>query len=491
MRKSVTIICNALFMLALSFIVIKEYTIIQSYHYEISKYFIHLKDNRKHYFYFLYCLLAIFLLRIDFLYLSFTLLLLIYLVRDYKIKLTSRVKRVLMINLILLSIMLITNTLKYVFIVPFLYLLLVHYVSLFLEEIIYLKYLKKAKKKIKGKFVIGVTGSCGKTSSKNLIYEMMITKFNVSKTPKSYNNRVGITKSINEYVSYYDDYFICEYGVDKLKGMDKLLRIVKPNIAIITEIGNQHLLSFKSVDNILKEKIKLIESLDDSGIGIINNDNKFLREYDYKNKNILRYGIDYDGDVNAKNLNLTCRYSEFDLYIKKKFISRVKINLLSKHGVENVLCGICVCLNLDMTIKEILNSIKNISFVSHRLEPKLIEEIEVIDDSFNSNIKGFKEALEVLNKSNKYKIIITPGIIEQGNNQTNISKELAIEMIDKANYVYLVSDNSKLIGKYFDEHKYKNYCYKNSFFEAFNEAKKMDVEKIILIENDLPNIYLK
>jgi UDP-N-acetylmuramoyl-tripeptide--D-alanyl-D-alanine ligase len=144
-----------------------------------------------------------------------------------------------------------------------------------------------------------------------------------------------------------------------------------------------------------------------------------------------------------------------------------------------------------MTIKEILNSIKNISFVSHRLEPKLIEEIEVIDDSFNSNIKGFKEALEVLNKSNKYKIIITPGIIEQGSNQTNISKELAIEMIDKANYVYLVSDNSKLIGKYFDEHKYKNYCYKNSFFEAFNEAKKMDVEKIILIENDLPNIYLK
>ena len=106
---------------------------------------------------------------------------------------------------------------------------------------------KKAKRKIKGKFVIGVTGSCGKTSVKNIVYDLLVGKFNVSKTPKSYNNKVGITKSINEVVSNYDDYFICEYGVDRVKGMDKLLKIVKPNIAIVTEIGNRHLLSFKSM----------------------------------------------------------------------------------------------------------------------------------------------------------------------------------------------------------------------------------------------------
>jgi UDP-N-acetylmuramoyl-tripeptide--D-alanyl-D-alanine ligase len=146
-----------------------------------------------------------------------------------------------------------------------------------LERIVYLKFLKKAKRKIKGKKVIGITGSCGKTSVKNITYDLLVNNINISKTPKSYNTKMGIIKSINEHSSCYDEYFICEYGVDKVKGMNKLLKIVKPDIAIITEIGNQHLLSFKSMDNIFKEKIKLIESLDEFGIGIINNDNELIK----------------------------------------------------------------------------------------------------------------------------------------------------------------------------------------------------------------------
>lgn len=485
------IISNALFMITISFMVIKEYAILQSYHYEFSKYLYYLKKNRKHYFYFLYCLLGVFLFKFQLMYISFTILLLLYLLRQ-KIKLnyTYRIKRVLVINLILLTSLCITNTLKYVFIVPFLYLWLLHCFSLIVERIIFLKFVKKAKRKVKDKYVIGVTGSCGKTSVKNIIYDLMINNFNVVKTPKSYNNRVGITKSINECVSQYDDYFICEYGVDRVGSMDKLLKIVKPNIAVVTEIGNQHLLSFKTKENILNEKIKLIESLELKDIGIISNDNDLLRNYNYKNKNILRYGIKYQSDVMAKNVKLFSSGSEFDLYIKDKFISVVSTSLLSYHSVENILCGVCVCLALDMSIEDILKNIKNIKPVEHRLEPKVIDDIEVIDDSYNSNIKGFKEALEVLNLSNKYKIIITPGIIEQGDNNKDLSIELAKEIINKVDYVYLVSENCKYIKEYFESINYQRYSIKNKFKEAFNDAKKIEKDKIILIENDLPDIYL-
>lgn len=491
MRINVNIICSALLMINLSFIIIKEYAIIQCYHYELSKYFYHIKERRKSYYYFLYFLLGLFVIRFDLLYLIFSLILSLYLVRNYDVKYTNRVKRVLFINFVLLIILFITNTLKYVFIVPFLYLLLVHFLSLQIEKIVYLKFLKKAKSKIKDKKIIGITGSCGKTSVKNIIYDLMVNDFNVNKTPKSYNNKVGIVKSINENVSKYDDYFICEYGVDRVKGMDSLLKIVTPDVAIITEINNQHLLSFKSVENIFKEKIKLIESLKVDGIGIINNDNECLRKYNYKNRTILTYGIKNKSDVMAKNIKLYSDHSEFDLYIKEKFISKITLTLISMHSIENVLCAISACLAIDMDIECIIKNIKNITNIPNRLESKLIDGIEVIDDGFNSNIKGFLEALEVLKLSNKYKILITPGIIEQGDNNKKISYIVASKIIETSDFVFLVTDNSKYIEEYFKNNNFKNYIVKECFIDAFNEAKMINKEKIILIENDLPNIYLK
>ena len=472
-------------------VVIREYSILQQYHYELSKYFINIKSNRKKYYYFLYFLLGIFVFKVSVLYLVLSTFLLMYLIRSYKLKYTTRIKRLMIINAVVLSAFLIFDILRYVFIVPFLYLLLLHFLSLLIEKVVYLKYLKKGKNKINGKYVIGVTGSCGKTSVKNIIYDLLINEKNVSKTPKSYNNRMGILKSINEVISDFDDYFICEYGVDRVGGMDRLLKIVEPNLAVITEIGNQHLLSFKSVENVFKEKVKLIENLKENGIGIINNDNKYLREYDYKDKNIFRYGINYQSDVMAKDIILDGEYSEFSLYVKNKYIDRVKTSLLSIHGVENLLCGICVCLCLGIDIEKILKNISHVSNSEHRLELKWIDGVEVIDDSFNSNLKGFLDALDILSKFSKYKIVITPGIIEQGDNNKNISERIAKKMIDMCDYVFLVSDNVKYIQKYFDESGFSNYKCHNNFINAFNEAKKIASDKIILIENDLPDIYLK
>ena len=482
------IISSCLLLIVLTFIVLREYTIIQSYHYEFKRYLLHLKKS-KGYYLFLYSLLALFIIKKDLIFIIISTVLLIFLVKKYALKYTNRVKRMMVINGVLLAVFFMLGVIKYVYVFSFFYLFFLHLLSSGVEKIVFLKYLKSARRKIKDKFIIGITGSGGKTSVKNMIYDVLINKYNVSKTPKSFNNRVGIVSGINNEIRNYDDFFICEYGVDKKGMMDKLIKIAKPKISVITTINKQHLLTFKTVDNIVREKLKLIECLDEDGVGIINNDNAYLRDYNYKDKSILRYGIEYEADVMARNIKIDCYHSEFDLYIKNTFIKRVSIPLLSRHGVENTLACVCVLIALKMDIEYIVNYIEKVKAISHRLEYKIIDNIEVIDDSFNSNEKGFRDAIEVLITSSKYKIVITPGIIEQGSNNKVVNSELAACLVG-CDFVCLVSENSKYIKEKFDEFNFSNYRIFDSFFEAFKYSKSIEKEKIILIENDLPNIYL-
>lgn len=483
-----SIISNFLLLLIMHFLVVKEYTIFQNYHYELSRYLYHIKSN-KGYCLYLYCLLFIFVIKFDFLFIIFALPFLALIIKKSKLSYTNRVKRVICLNLLISVILMVLNLIKYIYIFSFFYLCFLHFTSCLLEEILFTRYLKSARNKIKDKFVIGITGSGGKTSVKNMIYDVLINEFNVTKTPKSFNNKVGIVKSINEHVKDYDDYFVCEYGVDRVKGMDKLLKVVKPNIAIITYIGSQHLLTFKRKENILKEKIKLIEALDKDGCAIINNDDILLKNYDYKNKRVLRYGINSDSDVMGKNIILDTSHSEFDLYIKGIKIKRVSIPVLSIHGVENTLAVVCVLLSLNLDIEFIVKYIESVSCLEHRLEPKIIDGVNVIDDSFNSNEKGFKDAIELIKKSDKYKIVITPGIIEQGKNNILVNKRLAHYLL-WCDFVCLVTNNTTSIKEELDLMGYKEYKIFNSFFEAFEYTKGLEKEKIVLIENDLPDIYL-
>ena len=482
------IISNFLVLIIINFLFVKEYGIFQSYHYELNRYLYHLKKN-KGYGIYLYCLLFIFIIRSDVLFILFAMPLLVFLIRKHPIKYTNRVKRIMGLNLSFLTIALVFDLIKYIYIFCFFYLCFLHFISCIIEEVIFIRYLKSARIKIKDKFIIGVTGSGGKTSIKNMIYDVLSNGFNVSKTPKSFNNRVGIVKAINEDVKDYDDYFICEYGVDRVRGMDKLLKVVKPDIAVVSYIGNQHLLTFKNKENILREKMKLVEALTSRGCAIINNDDDLLRNYNYRNKRVIRYGIKHDADVVGKNLILDVSHSEFDLYIKGKKIKHVNAGVLSIHSVENILATVGVLLALNLDLEFIVGFIESVSPLSHRLEPKVIEGISVIDDSFNSNEKGFKNAIDLLITSDKYKIVITPGIIEQGLNNELLNKRLASYLI-RCDFVCLVSDNSKSIKEEFDFLEYKNYKLFGKFIDAFEYVKRIDKEKIVLIENDLPDIYL-
>lgn len=480
---------------------LSQYAIIQSEHYEFYKYLIYEKNKK-----ILIFLISIALLLIKiFVDVEYAIVLLfsiiitnIFLINKHQLKITKRVSRTIVIYFVFSYLLYFafydSNVIFYVSTLFYLFLSGIHYISLFLEKIIRYKYKQEAKKIIKNKKVIGITGSYGKTSSKNILYDMLSEIYSVSKTPKSFNTEIGIIKSIREDVSGIDDYFICEYGVDKVGGMDKLLAIVKPHVSLITEVGPQHLLTFKTIENIRKEKIKLAMCLKEDEIAVINNDNEYLKtsikEFVCK---CITYGLVNDSYIMAKNVRVTKEESTFDLYIDNKKIEKVKINLLGVHNISNLLGAIGVMIALNVNENIILKLIDKIKPIEHRLQLKKINNISVIDDSFNSNEKGFKSAVEILNIMEGKRIIITPGIIEQGENSYTLNYEMGKYMSDKLDVAILVEKNASVLkqGLLDGGFKIENIIIAKNFIDAWNFTKKIEGEKIVLIENDLPDIYLK
>lgn len=486
-------------------IIVSQYSFIQSHHYEIYKYF---KSNLKQK-NILFVMQALSIIGTVFsknntlcMILFFSIIMNSFLINKNKVIYTKRIIRyliILYIFIISFFVLIPFNIIKSIILTNSILLILIvvaHYISLILENTIMCFYIKEAKKKIKNIKIIGITGSYGKTSSKNILYNLIEDEFNVSKTPKSFNTKIGIVKSIRENVSLFDDIFICEYGVDKKGGMDKLLKIVKPNIALITEVGNQHLLTFKNIENIKKEKIKLAKILNENEYAVINNDNKYLKE-EIKNLKCktITYGIENKSDIMAKNIKISNKGSTFDLVVNDKKIKTVTIKLLGIHNVLNTLGAIGVLKALNVKLDKLDNLAKNIKQVEHRLQLKKMDGIDVIDDSFNSNETGFKNAIDVLKMMDKEKVVITPGIIEQGENSENINYKLGKYMADKVDCVYLVEKNAGIIKKGLIDGGFdcKKIYVKSKFLDAWGMIKqdKEVYKKIILIENDLPSIYLK
>ena len=367
-----------------------------------------------------------------------------------------------------------------------------------IEQRIRYRYALKAKmtllenKKIK---TIGITGSYGKTSTKNILHTILSSTYNVLSTPKSYNTPMGISNCINNEKVYLYDYFIAELGIDEVNGMDRLLSIVSPNYAIITSIGPMHLKTFKSINKILNEKMKLARKLNEDGIVILNNDNEYLRNYDRKDikAKIITIGIDNSADIMASNIEYDEYGSSFDVtYSNKSF--HVRLPLLAKHNILNALSSIALALQLNVSEDNIISSLNSIKPIAHRLEISRKNNHIIIDDSYNSNIEGFTNALEVLSKYKEKKILITPGMIELGKYNKEYNSKIASKIVSSCNEVILIKNKSATFIK--DSIKELDSTFSvievDCFFDANRYVSKIygNENVVVLIENDLPDNYL-
>ena len=341
---------------------------------------------------------------------------------------------------------------------------------------------------------IGITGSYGKTTTKNVVNAVLGEHFNTLMTPASYNTPMGITITIRELLKPIHKVFVCEMGADHVGDITELMEFVKPSIGVVTSIGPQHLTTFKTQENIIHEKMQVIELLPSDGLGVLNYDNEFIREYKIQNKvPTVTYGIrNRDVDYYADEIKFSENGTQFTLLYKDEKIP-FETRLLGELNILNILSAIAIAHYLKVDWATIQRAIKQMKQVEHRLELKKINGYTFIDDAFNANPSGAKMALDVLAHMKGKRFIVTPGMIELGDRQEELNKLFGKQMLNKVDEVLLVGAHQvepiyqglEEVG--FDmNHVHVVDTVKEAFAYVYQHATKEDV---ILLENDLPDAF--
>ena len=357
---------------------------------------------------------------------------------------------------------------------------------------------KKAKKKLRsmpGLKVVGITGSYGKTSTKYVINTILSQKYNTLMTPESYNTTMGVVRTINEKLTSMHQLFICEMGAKYVGDIKEITDIVNPSFGVLTAIGPQHLDTFKSLENVRKTKLELVDSLPQDGLAFVNWEDENIRN-SIITKNMVKYGFSKDADYYAENVEITERGSTFDVVIPGKESIKIKTRLLGNLNILNIVGAVAIADKLGLTPDEIKIGAKYIRPVPHRLDLKQNPNGSIIiDDAYNSNIKGAKMALEVLKSfEHKQRILITPGIVELGDKSTEINQDLGRNAAESADFIILVGAQQTV--PIYNGIVEKNYPKSQIFIaknlqEALSKMNEIITpDSVILLENDLPDNYL-
>lgn len=375
--------------------------------------------------------------------------------------------------------------------------LLAYYVNEPFEKANNKKFVKKCTEKLEslnGVKKIGVTGSYGKTSVKEILNVFLSEKYKVLATPKSFNTPLGICKTVKRLNDDYD-YFIAEMGARRNGEIKELAEIVKPDIAVITGVTAQHLETFGNIDNVIKTKYELIENMKNGGIAVFSSDCEPTKKmYSKCGKEKYLAGVCNDNSlVYAEDIKITEKGTYFTI-VSGGEKSAVHTKLLGRHNVSNICLAAAVAKLCGLSLGEIAAATERLNPVKHRME--LIEGengVLTIDDSYNSNPEGSKTAVQTLSAFGGRKFVVTPGIVELGFAENEINFKLGAMLAKVADYVILVGRGRTLKireGLIYEGFKTENVIMVKSLGEAKEELKKRVVSgDVVLFENDLPDKY--
>ena len=264
--------------------------------------------------------------------------------------------------------------------------------------------------------VVAITGSVGKTSTRDLIGSVVSSHFNTIKTKGNLNNEIGLPLTLLKYKK--EEAMVLEMGMNHMREIALLADIARPNIGVITNVGTAHIGNLGSRENILKAKLEIAEQFTEKDTLIINIDNNLLHNF-YKNNNvnykIKTFAINRDADFKAENVVLNERSSSFDCN-GYHFI----VNVPGEHFVLNALSAIAVGDTMGIPYEKIQKAIEAFVLTENRMDFIKLNKIEVIDGSYNANLDSMISSLKVLGKQNKRKVAILADMLELG----KYSKEL-------------------------------------------------------------------
>ncbi len=343
--------------------------------------------------------------------------------------------------------------------------------------------------------VIAITGSYGKTSIKFMIKDLLKERYSVCFTPGSFNTPMGICKVINNDLQSHHQILILEMGARYAGNIQELCDIAKPDVSVVSNVGLAHLETFGSQDVIAKEKGTIVDNLDVGGVAILNADDPRVSTMGEGRPEISRILVGLEnGEIQGENISYDTSGTRFDVKFGED-VHEFRTKLLGAHNVQNLLLAIGVARHFEIRPKTMAIAAKTIEPVEHRLELKKAGELFIIDDAFNSNPVGAKNAVEILSQfKDRKRFIITPGMVELGEIEEEENFKFG-EAIGAANldYVILVgNERSKPIKSGIENIKADASIVfvVNSLFEANEIVKKeAEVGDVILYENDLPDVY--
>ncbi|MFZ5982175.1 MAG: UDP-N-acetylmuramoyl-tripeptide--D-alanyl-D-alanine ligase, partial [Patescibacteria group bacterium] len=346
--------------------------------------------------------------------------------------------------------------------------------------------------------IIGITGSIGKTSTKEAVFSVLSSQFRVRKNEKNYNNEIGLPLTIIGVESpgksvlgwmyvllrwigliifpmKYPEVLVLEMGADRSGDIKYLSQLVKPGIGIITDVSGSHLEFFKTLEGVAREKSELVKNLPESGLAILNADNELvLKMKDAVEVRTISFGFsegsdiqanepvfNYDDEGNIQGLSFKLNYKGNTLPVRLS-------NILARHQIYAVLSAICVGVEMGINLVQASQAVEN--FSSPRGRMNLIFGIRnslLIDDSYNASPKSAMAALETVKEiSAKRKIVVLGDMLELGKETEEGHKKVADKFLEIGGDIFLAVGTrmqfavKRLIERHFNESQI--YCFKNS-----------------------------
>ncbi len=334
------------------------------------------------------------------------------------------------------------------------------------EKLVQNYWLQRAKRNLAQRsdlIKIGITGSYGKTSVKNILAAMLATKYKVVASPASFNTPMGFARTVNQYLRADTQILIMEMGARRPGEIREMCHLFKPDHGIITSIGACHLQTFGNLETVAQTKAELFQSLPINGLAVTDGDNVWCQKLEHPHL----------------------------LLVKSAEQPTYQTALLGAHQQKNIQMAAVLARALEISEKEIVQVVAGLMPTPHRLEKIVASNgIIILDDSYNANPNSAAAALKVLSNYHTRKVVQTPGFVEQGGNTATAHAQLCTQIRQVADVVIVVGTLNR---KYFEQ-GLQDWQGKVIYVPDRETAKQyypqlLSGGDVLLILNDIPESY--
>ena len=323
--------------------------------------------------------------------------------------------------------------------------------------------------------VVGITGSNGKTTTKDIVYSLLSVKAKTLKTEGNYNNHIGLPYTLLN-VTDEEKFVVLEMGMSSLGEIRRLGEISSPNYAIITNIGDSHIEFLKTRDNVFKAKTELLEFVDKENTFVCGDD-EYLGKLD-----VNKVGFNGNNTHKIESYDFSNKGSKFILDGKE-----YEMSLLGKHNISNTSIAIELAKKIGLTDEEIQKGLKEIKISNMRFQEIKIGNDIYINDAYNASPMSMKAAIDTLNEiyNDKYKIAILGDMLELGENEVDYHMDVLNYLLDKKiKLIYLYGERMKKVYDIFmknksEEYRFWYYPTKEGIVESLKNIK---MDKVILLK---------